>query len=180
MSLVSGNLALAAGGDTIDVQINLKNAPGMQAADNLCFSLPDQSKYTLAAPVELRKRYIKGGESNTYILRLALGEELAKAKAFSLLVAAEGEYRRAELRSPDPACNPYLAFALIIYAGLDGIRQDMALPEAADINLYTAPEDVRAKFAMLPSTLKKAQSAAARSSFIAASLPQAIIDFYTK
>lgn len=42
--------------------------------------------------------------------------------------AAEGEYRRAELRSPDPACNPYLAFALIIYAGLDGIRQDMALP----------------------------------------------------
>ena len=94
--------------------------------------------------------------------------------------AAEGEYRRAELRSPDPACNPYLAFALIIYAGLDGIRQDMALPEAADINLYTAPEDVRAKFAMLPSTLKKAQSAAARSSFIAASLPQAIIDFYTK
>ena len=94
--------------------------------------------------------------------------------------AATGEYRRAELRSPDPACNPYLAFALIIYAGLDGIRQDMALPEAADINLYTAPEDVRAKFAMLPSTLKKAQSAAARSSFIAASLPQAIIDFYTK
>ena len=56
----------------------------------------------------------------------------------------------------------------------------MALPEAADINLYTAPEDIRAKFAMLPSTFKKAKSAAARSSFIAASLPQAIIDFYTK
>ena len=32
--------------------------------------------------------------------------------------AAVGEYRRAELRSPDPSANPYLAFALVIYAGL--------------------------------------------------------------
>ena len=36
--------------------------------------------------------------------------------------AAVGEYRRAELRSPDPTANPYLAFALIIYAGLHGIK----------------------------------------------------------
>ena len=40
--------------------------------------------------------------------------------------AAAGEYRRAELRSPDPMCNPYLAFALLIWAGLDGIAQDTA------------------------------------------------------
>ena len=94
--------------------------------------------------------------------------------------AAEGEYRRAELRSPDPICNPYIAYTLLIYAGLDGIRRRAELPASADINFYTAPEDVRAKFAMLPSTLEKAKSAAAQSSFIAASLPQAIIDFYTK
>lgn len=42
--------------------------------------------------------------------------------------AASGEYRRAELRSPDPSCNPYLAFALLIYAGLDGVRAASSLP----------------------------------------------------
>ena len=46
--------------------------------------------------------------------------------------------RRAELRSPDPLCNPYLAFALLIRAGLDGIRTNAALPPAADINLQCA------------------------------------------
>ena len=44
--------------------------------------------------------------------------------------AAKGEYRRAELRSPDPLCNPYLAFALLIHAGLDGIKKHSQLPEA--------------------------------------------------
>ena len=49
--------------------------------------------------------------------------------------AATGEYRRAELRSPDPLCNPYLAFALLIRAGLDGVQQQLTLPPAADMNL---------------------------------------------
>ena len=57
--------------------------------------------------------------------------------------AAEGEYRRAELRSPDPICNPYIAYTLLIYAGLDGIRRRAELPASADINFYTAPEEVR-------------------------------------
>ena len=52
--------------------------------------------------------------------------------------AAEGEYRRAELRSPDPICNPYIAYTLLIYAGLDGIRRRAELPASADINFYTA------------------------------------------
>ena len=93
ISLVTGNLVLAPGGDTLDVQINIKNAAQMQAADNLRFSLPDQSKYYLAGPVEMRKRYIKGGESNTYILRLTLTKELLGAKAFSLLMEVGYEYR---------------------------------------------------------------------------------------
>ena len=57
--------------------------------------------------------------------------------------AAEGEYRRAELRSPDPICNPYIAYTLLIYAGLDGIRRRAELPASADINFYTASEEVR-------------------------------------
>ena len=43
--------------------------------------------------------------------------------------AADGEYRRAELRSPDPLCNPYIAFALMIRASLDGIERGLKLPE---------------------------------------------------
>lgn len=42
--------------------------------------------------------------------------------------AVTEDYRRIELRSPDPACNPYLAFALILAAGMEGIEQGMILP----------------------------------------------------
>ena len=55
--------------------------------------------------------------------------------------AALGEYQRVELRSPDPSTNTYLAFALIIYAVLDGIRNKTELPAPADINLYRADKD---------------------------------------
>jgi len=94
--------------------------------------------------------------------------------------AAEGSYRRAELRSPDPMCNPYLAFALIIRAGLDGVKKGTMLPPAADINLYTAQSDVTANFKMLPNTLEEAKKAARTDGFIADSLPKTIIDSYTK
>ncbi|MBR3400955.1 MAG: glutamine synthetase, partial [Parasporobacterium sp.] len=56
--------------------------------------------------------------------------------------AAFGEYRRCELRSPDPCANPYLAYALLIYAGIDGIRNKLALPDPADLNLFTAGPEV--------------------------------------
>ena len=94
--------------------------------------------------------------------------------------AAEGEYRRAELRSPDPLCNPYLAFALLIRAGMEGIARDMQLPMAADLNLYAAPAEVQAQYQMLPETLEAAKAAAAGSAFIAASLPEAVIRHYTR
>ena len=94
--------------------------------------------------------------------------------------AAKGEYRRAELRSPDPLCNPYLAFALLIHAGLDGIKKNLPLPEAADINFFTAPEAVKAKFRTLPGTLFAAKAAAAESRFLAELLPEALLRSYTE
>ena len=94
--------------------------------------------------------------------------------------AAQGEYRRAELRSPDPLCNPYLAFALLIYAGLDGIRRQMELPKAADINFVSASEEVKSAFKTLPATLAQAKAAAESSAFIADILPPSIIDYYTR
>jgi len=94
--------------------------------------------------------------------------------------AAQGEYRRAELRSPDPMCNPYLAFTLLIRAGLDGVKNNMVLPVAADINLYTASEEVTAHYEKLPETLEEAKAAAKASAFVAENLPTSIIADYTE
>ena len=94
--------------------------------------------------------------------------------------AADGEYRRAELRSPDPMCNPYLAFTLLIRAGMEGIAGDMQLPLAADLNLYAAPAEVQAQYQPLPETRTAAKAAAAVSEFIAASLPATVIHHYTR
>ncbi len=92
--------------------------------------------------------------------------------------AAQGEYRRAELRSPDPAANPYLGFALIIYAGLQGIANGTQPPPAADINFYKATEAVRARYPQLPADLNAACRAALASSFVRVHVPEPILDLY--
>ena len=92
--------------------------------------------------------------------------------------AAVGEYRRMELRSADCEANPYIAFALLMRAGLEGIRQGLALPPSADLNLYTAPAEVLAGFERLPRTLGQAAARAAESDFIAAHLPEELIRAY--
>ena len=92
--------------------------------------------------------------------------------------AAKGEYRRAELRSPDPAANPYLAFALMIYAATDGITNKLALCEPADVNFYTASADVLSAFEKLPGTIEEARAAALSSDFIKAHIPPDILGIY--
>lgn len=93
--------------------------------------------------------------------------------------AASGEYRRFELRSPDCTANPYLAFALLIWAGLSGIENDIALPEACNVNLHAADSrDVT--LATLPKSLADAAKCAGNSSFIAQHLPQSLIEFFTR
>ena len=92
--------------------------------------------------------------------------------------AAAGEYRRAELRSPDPAANPYLAFALMIDAGLYGIRNRLELPPAVDENLYRAHPDVLNRLQRIPYTLEKACEQARQSEFIRAHIPAAVLESY--
>ena len=92
--------------------------------------------------------------------------------------AAVGEYRRAELRSPDPSANPYLAFALMIYAGLYGLKYKLDLPSAANINLYKADAETLAKFKKLPENLSEACKIAAKSEFINSHVPAAVLDIY--
>lgn len=94
--------------------------------------------------------------------------------------AAEGDFVRAELRSPDPAANPYVAFALMIYAGLEGIEQHMQLPESADINLFSAPAEVLKRFKKLPVDLAEARTAAYASGFVNEHLPAELVALYCR
>lgn len=92
--------------------------------------------------------------------------------------AAEGEFRRAELRSADPMANPYIAYALLIHAGLYGIENRLNLPEPADLNLYMAPPEVLETYRRLPASLSEAAAAAQSSDFISAHLPEAVSKAY--
>ncbi len=92
--------------------------------------------------------------------------------------AAPQEHYRAELRSPDPAANPYLAFALLIRAGLYGIEKRLPLPESADFNLFTADAETLRRYPRLPATLHEAISAAAASEFLRAHVPGLILSAY--
>lgn len=94
--------------------------------------------------------------------------------------AAAGEYRRMELRSPDCTANPYIAFALLIWAGLDGLNKAMVLPEKANVNLYTAgPKDI-SDMETLPLSLNSAMKRAESSEFIRTHLPQTLIEYFCK
>ena len=92
--------------------------------------------------------------------------------------AAQGEYRRAELRSPDPTANPYLAFALLIYAGLYGYKKGLYLPPVADIVLFSADSSLTAGYERLPESLAEARECARQSAFVREHIPARILDIY--
>lgn len=94
--------------------------------------------------------------------------------------AAQGEFHRVELRSPDSMTNPYLAFALLIHACLDGLEQKLPLPPALDKNLYLASAEERAGLETLPESLREAKKIAAESTFLRGILPSSLIDAYCK
>lgn len=87
--------------------------------------------------------------------------------------AAAGEYARMEIRSPDPACNPYLTFALLIKAGLEGLEQK--LPLTKPLNLDGSGG---AAAPALPATLGEALALAEKSRFWRDCLTPALADGY--
>ncbi len=86
--------------------------------------------------------------------------------------AAKGEYKRIELRSPDTTANPYIAYALLIYAGLDGIKNKLEVAEPVNENLYTADEQVLKRLETLPLSLAKAKELARNSELVKSVIPQ--------
>ena len=99
------------------------------------------------------KRLVPGYEAPVY---RAYG--LKNRSALIRVPAARGKATRIEYRSPDPACNPYLAFAVMLEAGIDGIQNKIDPGEPIEENIYTMTEEERdAKgIKVLPSSLWEA------------------------
>jgi glutamine synthetase len=91
------------------------------------------------------------------------------------LPAMTDENAGMKLRSPDPSSNPYLAFSLIIAAGLDGMENNMILPPAVDTDLYTADQSVTKKLARLPDSLNTAIAVAENSAFVKSVLGEELV-----
>ncbi|MGG4495848.1 type I glutamate--ammonia ligase [Brevibacillus reuszeri] len=99
------------------------------------------------------KRLVPGYEAPCYVAW--------SAKNRSPLIripSSRGVSTRIEVRSPDPATNPYLALAVMLKAGLDGIKNKLAAPPAIDRNIYVMNEEEREEngISSLPATLKEA------------------------
>lgn len=89
---------------------------------------------------------------------------------------------RAEIRCPDPACNPYLTFAALLHAGLEGIERGYELPDPMETNLYhLTPEQRRERgIISLPETLGEAIEELSRSEVARKALGPHIFDRYVE
>ena len=99
------------------------------------------------------KRLVSGYEAPCYKAWSA-----SNRSALIRIPASRGSATRLELRSPDPACNPYLAIAACLAAGLDGIQRDLTPPPEIPGNIYEMDAAQRAAFGIesLPRTLEEA------------------------
>jgi glutamine synthetase len=89
---------------------------------------------------------------------------------------------RIEFRVPDPACNPYLAFAVMLAAGLRGIEKDYQLPSEAEDNIYEMTEFERraAEITSLPFNLDGALRVMEESELVAEALGEHVFDFFLR
>ncbi|OXM88257.1 type I glutamate--ammonia ligase [Paenibacillus rigui] len=99
------------------------------------------------------KRLVPGYEAPCYVAWSA-----SNRSPMIRIPASRGLSTRVEVRNPDPAANPYLALAVMLKAGLDGIKHKMQLPPPTDRNIYVMTEDEREDQGIpsLPLDLKEA------------------------
>jgi glutamine synthetase len=125
------------------------------------------------------KRLVPGYEAPIYIC-------WAKQNRSALLripttMGAGGDIR-VEFRSPDPACNPYLAFAMMLSAGLKGIADNAELPPPASDNIYemTVAERRAMGIEALPEDLSEAVAAMERSELVRTTLGDHLFEFFIR
>jgi glutamine synthetase len=110
----------------------------------------------LAPLVNSYKRLVPGFEAPAYISWARINRSaLIRVPRVSPM---RPESTRIELRCPDPSCNPYLAFSVMLAAGMDGIRRQLPLPAPIEEDLFHFDEAMMAKHAVgtLPTSLSEA------------------------
>lgn len=109
----------------------------------------------LAPLVNSYKRLVAGYEAPVYISWARIN----RSALIRVPRASESDSTRIELRCPDPSCNPYLAFAVMLAAGLDGIRRELTVPEATEENIYLLEKPTYSSKDVLPTSLNQALKA---------------------
>jgi len=111
---------------------------------------------TVIAPlVNSYKRLVPGYEAPVY-LSWARTNRSALIRIPKVSPGRVATATRIELRCPDPSANPYLAFAVMLRAGLDGIRNNLPVPAAHEEDLYHLDESALAKLTAMPGSLGEA------------------------
>lgn len=121
------------------------------------------------------KRLIPGSEAPVY-----LSWSASNRSTLIRIPSAEGNSARMELRSPDPAANPYLVLAAVLRAGLDGIKNKVEPPESVTGNLFEMSEQERQQRGIeaLPGTLMEAVSCLEQDDFMRKTLGDHVFEQY--
>jgi glutamine synthetase len=121
------------------------------------------------------KRLVPGYEAPCYVAWSA-----SNRSALIRIPAARGQSTRLELRNPDPACNPYLALAVCLAAGLDGIEKGLTPPTEVTENIYKMDAAAREKCGIesLPGSLEEALLELKKDDLIQATLGEHVLSQY--
>jgi len=132
----------------------------------------------LSPLVNSYKRLVPGYEAPVYICWARIN----RSALIRIPQTSRGrpEGTRAELRCPDPSCNPYLAFAVMLAAGLDGVEKGLEPPDPVEENLYHISEDMMAKrgIATLPGSLAEALDELEKDSVIRSALGEHVSEWF--
>ena len=109
----------------------------------------------LAPLVNSYKRLVVGYEAPVYISWARIN----RSALIRVPRASDPDSARLELRCPDPSCNPYLAFAVMLAAGLDGIRRELPVSDATEENIYLPDKPNYSSKDVLPASLDEALKA---------------------
>ena len=126
------------------------------------------------------KRLLGGGEAPSYI---CWGHNNRSAMVrVPMYKPNKGQSTRIELRTIDAACNPYLAFAVILAAGMKGIEEGYELPREAEDDVWSLTERERTSLGIepLPKSLYDAIGIAERSELLAETLGEHVFDFFLR
>lgn len=119
----------------------------------------------IAPLVNSYKRLVPGYEAPVYISWARINRS-ALIRIPQVSPGRVSTATRIELRCPDPSANPYLAFAVMLMAGLDGIKNDVPVPAPAEENLYHLDQESIAKLSSMPGSLGEAIAELGRSELV--------------